>query len=280
VLTRRNLFYDCFSSTYLGKAVLGAGSHRMASCAALRLGAAQLVMGLGLSALLFAQTASQPSSNSSVFHRGHEFYIDNTFQPTWAGKFLVQVQDRESKSPSFELADHEGNKERVVFQLPDTAYIEALRYNVGTDGSIVAIGTALRGKNGGACFIAWIAPDRKRQTVIQAAPFVPVAVAMAADGTIWSIGTLFDDDKMKTMANNVMQRYDTSGRLLTSLTLTELRSPREWPGDATEFSYLQASQDRVGWFTSGDQYLEFSLAGAEIGRFEGPVGWGAPATPV
>jgi hypothetical protein len=197
-------------------------------------------------------------------------------QPRWAGKYLVDVQDPESKSPVFNLTDSTGRIEQVVFQLPDTAYIEDLRYNVGTDGSIAVIGHALNGKNGGASFIAWISPDRKRQTAAQAAPFVPEAVAIAADGNVWGAGVLFDDDKREATAYNVIRRYDTRGNLLSSVAVSGLRWPPQNPGGAAQSSQLQASGDRIGWFTCGDQYLEFSLDGKEVGRFEGPTGWGEP----
>jgi hypothetical protein len=235
-----------------------------------RLAAIQFSLGLGLSALLFAQNVSQPAENSIVFQRGGEFYtgyMGHKILPRWAGKYYVEVQDIESKAPLFNLTDSAGHNERVVFQLPDTPYIYALGYNVGTDGSIAVIGNAPEGKNSDAEFIAWISPDRKRQTVVQAYPFVPEAVAVAADGTIWSV-----------ISGNVIRRYDTSGKLLSSLAVVGLRCPPpDTPGDASRNSRLEASQDRVGWFTSADQYLEFSLDGKEIGRFEGPPGWGSPA---
>jgi hypothetical protein len=273
--TSLNSVHDFFSIVFL-RAVFRPVSCRVACCRTLQL-AAVPILGLGLTAPLCAQGASQPPGTSATFQRGREFQIDRASQPFWLGKFLVELEDPESKSPVFELTDHDGHKARVPLELPDTVFIQGLRYSAGADGSIVAIGTALRGKSSGACFIAWISPDRKRQTVIQAYPFVPEALEVAADGTIWSVGTLFDDDRMKTMADNVIRRYDTSGKLLSSLTVTGLRSPREWPGDATMGSALRASRDRIGWFTAGNQYLELSLEGREMERFEGPPGWGAPS---
>jgi hypothetical protein len=271
MLTLRNTVCDSLPSICFGKAFSGPEPRGSAACRTLGLAVIQLSVGLGLTGLLFAQTASQASSGS-VFQREREVYVDATSTPVWHGKLLMQVQDRESKSPLFAVSDSDGNKERVPFQLPDAAFIQALRYNAGTDGSIVAIGFALDGKNDGTAFIAWIQPDRKRQTVIQTTSFMPEEVAMAVDGTIWSVGTLVDDAKRKTIANNVMQRYDTAGKLLSSVAISELRWPSQTPGDATQASYLEAARDRMGWFTSGGQYLEFALDGKEIGRYEGPSG--------
>jgi hypothetical protein len=271
MLIRQNSGHDSVQDIYPEKAVL----RRDSFCRALPPAAIRLLVGLGLSALLCAQTASPPPENPATFQRGSESYMGNKIQPRWAGKYLVEVQDPESKSPVFNLTDSAGRIERVIFQLPDTVYIAALEYNLGTDGSIAALGRALNGKNGGASFIAWISPDRKHQTVVQSYPFVPETVAIAADGSIWSAGTLFDDDKREAIAYNVIRRYDSQGNLLASVAVAGLK----WlgnPARAAGYSQLQASRDRVGWFTSGDQYIEFSLDGKEIGRFEGPPGWGEP----
>jgi hypothetical protein len=243
------------------------------------LAAIQLSMGLGLTALLLAQDASPSPENSASFQRGQELPIRDKSQPRWAGKYLVEVQDIESTAPLFNLTDSRGYNERVTFQLPDTAYITALQYNIGADGSIAVIGAALNGKNGGAQFVAWISADRKRQTVIQAYPLVPMAVAVASDGAIWTAGTLFDDEKRAAIEYDVIRRYSPSGNLLSSVPVPGLR-PGRGAARAAGYSQLQASGDRVGWFTSGDQYVEFSLDGKEIGRFEGPPGWGEPGAPM
>jgi len=46
-------------------------------------------------------------------------------------------------------------------------------------------------------------------------------------------------------------------------------------GDETAAaSFLRASRDRIGWFTRGPEYIEFSLNGLEIGRYDRPAGAG------
>jgi hypothetical protein len=40
------------------------------------------------------------------------------------------------------------------------------------------------------------------------------------------------------------------------------------PDESTD---LTSSRDRVGWFT-GEEYIEFSMDGSEIGRYDGPEG--------
>ena len=279
MLTRRTSVDNCFSCNYFERAKFRFASRHRVSPRPLLLTTIQLSVFLGVSVLSFAQGDSQASERSTIFKRGQELPIRDQSQPRWAGKYLVEVQDIESKTPLFNLTDAAGYKERVTFQLPDTAYITALQYNVGADGSIAVAGGALNGKSGGAKFIAWISPDRKRQTVIQAYPLVPEAVAIASDGAIWTAGTLFDDEKRAAIAYDVIRRYGPSGNLLSSVPVPGLR-PGRGAARAAGYSQLQASGDRVGWFTGGDQYVEFSLDGKEIGRFEGPPGWGEPGMPM
>jgi hypothetical protein len=147
------------------------------------------------------------------------------------------------------------------------------------DGSVAVAGGALNPKSVGTKFIAWISPDRKRQTVTQVYPLVPEAVAVGSDDAIWIAGTLFDDEKRTAIAYDVIRRYSPSGNLLSSVSVPGLR-PGRGAALAAGYSQLQASSDRVGWFTGGDQYVEFSLDGKEIGRFEGPPGWGEPGMPM
>jgi len=279
MLARRNLDHDYSLGNNLSRALGHVAWRRVASAGTLRLAAIPFSVGIGLSALLFAQSASPSPDNSITFQRGRELSIRDKSQPRWAGKYLVEVQDKESRAPLFSLTDSAGNKERVNFQLPDTAYIAALEYNLGADGSMAVTGAALNGKNGGANFIAWISPDRKRQTVIQAYPLVPETVAVGSDGVIWTAGTLFDDEKRAAIAYDVIRRYSPSGNLLSSVPVPGLR-PGRGPARAAGTSQLQAAGDLVGWFTSGDQYVEFSLDGKETGRFEGPPGWGEPGVPM
>ena len=62
----------------------------------------------------------------------------------------------------------------------------------------------------------------------------------------------------------MLRRFDDSGNLLSSVNLRV--------GSRGGITYLRASRDRVGWVTEKNEYLEFSLDGAERGRYEGPPG--------
>jgi len=92
-----------------------------------------------------------------------------------------------------------------------------------------------------------------------------MVVTFTADGTIWTIGHLKDEKNTTIVAFNVLRRFDPSGRMLGSTTL-QVKGAR-----TQETSYLRSSRDRVGWLTRDDEYLEFSLDGKEIARYNGPA---------
>jgi len=97
-------------------------------------------------------------------------------------------------------------------------------------------------------------------------PYVPYAVTVAPDGNIWTIGMVKTEDGRGSVAFHVLRRFQPDGRMLDSRTLA-LR------GDSTPDtqSRFRASADRVGLLTRENEYIEFSLNGREMNRYEGPV---------
>ena len=96
-------------------------------------------------------------------------------------------------------------------------------------------------------------------------------LTVAGDGIIWAVGWAKNEDGPRlVVADNVVRRFDSSGKMLASF-VAHGRTRNADP-DATAASYLMASRDRVGWLTNGCEYIEFSLDGTELGRFDGPAG--------
>ena len=123
-----------------------------------------------------------------------------------------------------------------------------------------------------AGFVAVIPPDRKQRTLIQTEPFRPEEAALAADGTIWAVGLVAITPDGTSIDYNVIRRYTLAGKLLSSRILSDVQGNPAYPRDAIELSRLVISSDRVGWFTRGCEYIEFSLDGSELVRYEPPAG--------
>ena len=103
-----------------------------------------------------------------------------------------------------------------------------------------------------------------------------MVVTITSDGNVWTIGRLHDDDNTRVLEECVLRRYDPSGKLLDSRILTA-KPGKDLSGRHPAISSsLFSSPDRVGWFTTAGEYIEFSLDGHEIGRYQGPTGLDRP----
>jgi hypothetical protein len=185
--------------------------------------------------------------------------------PRWDGKLLVGYDNNSSRSPIIYTIDRDGRREETLFTLDGGAQIDIHDIAASADGEIAIVGDAVTSDRRGSTFVARIAIDRHSQIVTRTWPFHPLVVTFAPDGAVWTIGNLKDQDA-RDIANNVIRRFDRTGRMLGSTTL----QTRGFQTAAT--SFLSASRDRVGWFTLHGEYIEFSLDGSEIARYDGPDG--------
>ena len=174
--------------------------------------------------------------------------------PVWRGGLLLHVENNPSPTPVIDVTDRHGAHRHVSFELPDSNNVFLHSPGAGEDGSIVVAGEDQHGP----AFLAWISPDRKQRFVIPTPGFRADEVTIAADGAIWAVGN-------RAGVTNVIQRYSTSGTLLSSRRVSDARS-----ATGLGNSWLVAAPDRVGWMTNGRQYIEFSLDGAELRRLDGP----------
>jgi hypothetical protein len=208
-----------------------------------------------------------------AFEHERDVYVSAwTHVPRWSGKLLLRFEDNLTSAPLVDAVDKDLNHDAIPFEIPGADLINVRALGGGYDGSILVGGNAFSADSRRTGFVARISPDRRRRTLIQTGLFFPEAVALAADGTVWGAGLIFDGDEGRHNTLNVIQRYDASGRMLTSLQVPKAKGWANVPAFAADLSHLMASQDRVGWLTNGGQYIEFSLDGKELQRFDPPVG--------
>jgi len=150
--------------------------------------------------------------------------------------------------------------------LGDGSVIEVYGVAGGADGALAVIGRANNSDSSREPFLAWISPDRKQQNVTQLNPYFPGAVAIAADGSVWTAGLVNVNDNIPD--HMIIRRFDKSGKMLAAFFPWKANPPHPHPADS---SYLLASRDRVGWYLPlfGNGYFEFSLEGKLLGRFQG-----------
>ena len=183
-------------------------------------------------------------------------------KPRWVGRQLLALEDNDCQQPVIRTTDANGKTERIQLDVPEAGYVTVYDLSAASDRGLALVGSAVSGSSRGASFLAWIAPDRKTQTIVRLTPYVAQRVAVAADNSIWTVGWVFDDTARIILHENVVKRFDTFGKLLGTFAV-RAHSMFGANGNATFYSTLRASKDRVAWLTNGLDYIEFSLSGQE-----------------
>ena len=168
----------------------------------------------------------------------------------WSGHFLLDLQDDRTSAPLLLVVHEGGSVERISLDIAGASDVSAESYAAGADGSLAISGGASGPGPRGATYIAWISPDRKQRVVTRIWPYVAEKIAIASDGTIWAAGALKRDDNLGEVAYDLVRRFDTSGKMLSSIQAKPWRTWQNMRG-AESASHLLASRDRVGWFTNG-----------------------------
>jgi hypothetical protein len=195
------------------------------------------------------------------------FEMTGTLPPHWSGQALIGVEDNQSNGPLIYLIDRDGGRDHFSFAIPDAGIIYVHGLAMSPDGTVAIVGGAVSGDSRAASFVALVPPGRKGQTVVRTWPYVPWAVAFVPDGSLWTVGNTFHDTADRLVKVNIMSHFDSAGKLLGSFPVKSRLGPGR---EVTQNSLLRASSDRIGWFTSGMEYIEFSFDGRELGRYEGP----------
>lgn len=190
--------------------------------------------------------------------------------PRWRNNWLVGCEHCQG-SPLLYTVDAGGRRETVALDIAASAFTYVHDVTVGADGSIAAVGRAISDDSRKGTFIVWISPDHARQVVTRVWPYCPHVVAMAQDGSIWTVGAVVNDS-YRLVYPNELRHYAPSGQLLTSTPILNARPNSGGAYTVNEGSTLMASNDRVGWLTWACQYMEFSLQGVELGRYNCPSG--------
>jgi hypothetical protein len=160
---------------------------------------------------------------------------------------------------------NDGNLDYTPFLFPGGRYYSIAGVAERPDGDIEVAGTAA-GEDGKP--IHFIAQSGRNTTIVITTPYQPAVMTVAPDGVVWTIGSTIMPGH-RFLEYNVLKRFNRMGNLL-STSILKVRG--KWGADAALNSILRASNDRVGWLTIANEYLEFSLDGQEITHINGPPG--------
>src|SRR5581483_3394309 len=135
-------------------------------------------------------------------------------------------------------------------------------------GTIFLCGTAYDREGSDAAFLASISPSNEGVNVVRTAPYTPYHLALAPDGTVWTVGIEMDNfvEPAASRDKDVVRHFDRTGKLLASFVP---RSTFE-SHSSIIYGYLAATIDRLGWYTGLEfgpsEYIEISRDGV-VSRF-------------
>jgi hypothetical protein len=198
--------------------------------------------------------------------------------PHWAGGALLAVEGEFTATLVVKSFDQEGtNIASAYLTIPEAVAIGVHDYTRSLDGTIVLSGTAFDQVGRTAPFLAWIPPFAENVRVVRTSPYVPYCLALAPDGTVWTVGLELIDgsEPAANQQYGVLRHFDKSGRLIASfIPRSTIQSPH-----SIIYGYLAARKDRIGWYagrlsqTAGSaEYIEL-LGNNMVRRFPG-VPWG------
>ena len=189
-----------------------------------------------------------------------------TVHMKWSEPYFLAHEDNRTAAPRVCAVDRSGFVERIEVKIPGATEILLNGLTARPDGTIIVAGNALDGGSRTGSFMTIIPPDRKEARVTRLWPYTAAQLLTAGDGAVWAAGWLSDDSGDGTRVDIMLRRYGKEG----SEDLTVV--PNVTPGSslASVRTMIGASKNRIFLTTQKGDYIEFSLDGAEVGRYPLP----------
>ncbi len=184
----------------------------------------------------------------------------NNQVPVWTSGRLTIVEGSSTERPIIRAFDALGSLvSTVALRIPGAASISVSGRAYGRDGVLAVCGDAIDAQGRGSGFLMVISGEMATTTRLY--PYLPTAVAIAPDGTIWTVGYEYDIHGHIDKHAGTLRQYGKSGQFLASMVPQSTR-----PIDAFHSGFLEASTDRLGWYTGplwgpGAKYTEIRYDG-------------------
>lgn len=210
---------------------------------------------------------------TSISWRGNPAHLNydlaNLPLPNWSGGALVVLEGDITATPVFRLFDRQGQQmEMVPLFIPGARFIAVRGFSRGATGTIAACGAAFDGEGRGAPFLAII--TQQQTHVVRTTPYQPSRVAVAADGTVWTVGIEprelgTNEAKPTTMPVNanaaIIRHFSVSGALIGSFVPHSEITDAIFIADA--YNFIRAGQKQVGWYCPRERrYIEITPDGS------------------
>jgi hypothetical protein len=222
--------------------------------------------------LVFSCLAGSLTADGNLSLSGFDLSKGTIPIPKWSNGAVIAIEGQTTLSPVVHVFDAEGNYVRSApFSLDGANWLLVRGYSYGPDGSIALCGQAKDARGRVGHFLAILPPDPSAPAkVVRTFPYSPASLAIAPDGTIWTMGVEYDPAAGKRLGRavrpqaTVIRHFDRQanqiGGFITEASVAPLDPPR--PTLNGGLSNLAASRDRVGWYQGGGKsYFEITSDG-------------------
>jgi hypothetical protein len=190
---------------------------------------------------------------------------ENMRVPKWSHGALLTVQYHDTISPLIWVLDSLGSHV-VPFTISGARWMHVYDWDCGLNGTLGISGSVADSDGRAATFVAWISADGSSSQVIRTSSYRPAMVAVAPDGTLWTVGAEFATNPSggvsPTLVANagVIRHFDRSGKTLAAF--VPQSTIQKSVSLAQSRNTLRVSQDRIAWYSEEGRYVEISLAGS------------------
>jgi hypothetical protein len=195
--------------------------------------------------------------------------------PQWGGNALVVAAGPSTEPNAFLAYDRKGAVVfNVSFSIPGADHTYVYQWARGASGAFGLCGSSYMNDGRGAPFIAWISPDGSSQRVIRTDPYTPTLIAVAPDGTLWTVGYElhrgFENRGGTDPGAGVLRHFDPTGK-----TLGAFISRSSFPDPVELYNgVIAAWAGHVGWIhyreTNGEGAYDEVSPGGEVVRYPMP----------
>jgi len=145
--------------------------------------------------------------------------------PVWSGGALLTFASNQTPAPVILSFDEQGQRlPPLILTIPESETIDLHDVARGSDGAVVACGSAYDHSGRGSGFLAVFSPTGDNVNVIRLYPYSPSRVAVASDGTLWTAGLEVTDATSivdsTPPSSGVIRHFDRAGRSMGSFKYT------------------------------------------------------------
>ena len=200
---------------------------------------------------------------------------DDSSPGVYRGGMFLQLLSGGATGTELRITDARTNLLRELsIRIPEASVIQMTSVSRSAEGAFAVGGLWLSLDNKRSGFLNFFDPNG-RSTVVSIKPFIPQQITFAADGTLWAVGEVRNDELATDYdpSHGILRHFGRAGQFLNSL------YPQKAAGSARVWqSEMAMGADRIGWLSGSDtdrtgSYVEVMNDGSTVEYRGPPLDW-------